>query len=177
MERLYEFCEEHLEEPVAVYDAAGTQTLSAGMLGKNALRMLDANLAAAVEHKNVLICGGNKAFQAYINKPVYSPANGIFEKSYWLYQMQWFATHCSFRNLNDAADEWRFNNDPTSLSEYIEEHGFGGSLWVCKEEFGQSEYRDYFYMRDLLNEEDFLKYLSDVCKTETSNLESKGGNS
>ena len=51
---------------------------------------------------------------------------------------------------------------PSCLEEYIDEHGYGGECYVCFEEFLGAEYQDQEYMKELLTEEEYVKYCEDI---------------
>ncbi len=49
--------------------------------------------------------------------------------------------------------------EPVCFEEYIDENGVGGECYVCFDEFLETEYQDMEYMKKLLSEEEFQKYL------------------
>ena len=61
-----------------------------------------------------------------------------------------------FANLVDKTSDYTF-------SDYIEEFGYDGDLYVCYEEFCDTEYHDKEYMCSLLDNEDLITmYYKDV---------------
>lgn len=94
----------------------------------------------------------------------------VFEKKcYEAYKLRWMIAHGEtlkelFYTISDIAAEsvedhatitaTSENNTKALLSEahntFIMETGFDGSLWVCLEEFLQTEFRDHGYMMSLI---------------------------
>lgn len=84
------------------------------------------------------------------------------------YQWHWLMIHgWTIEDLSFIADDW-FNvrcADPKNdspLSDFIFEHGINGSLWVCFDEFMETEYLDNEFMRILLSEIEYKLYCQDI---------------
>ena len=89
-----------------------------------------------------------------LNKP--NPSISRF--AYDLYKQDWIDTHTNSKMRLDAVRNYRgyvlecikegFEID--SFEEWIEEVGYGGSIYVCYEEFCDAEYHDKDYICRLL---------------------------
>ena len=94
----------------------------------------------------------------------------ISQIAYKKYKRDWFENHVSIHLLHETknnylsykqdCDELGFESD--TFSEYIEENGFGGMLWVCFDEFLNAEYADKGYMEALLTSEQYKAYQLDM---------------
>ncbi|MCD8082212.1 MAG: hypothetical protein LUE86_01475 [Clostridiales bacterium] len=85
----------------------------------------------------------------------------IKDIAYLKYQLDWIVSHGFFiSDLSELAFEWAHSMDSNNISfeEYLEEHGFGGELWACREEFLETEYRDLAYMQRLLTPGEYEEY-------------------
>lgn len=92
----------------------------------------------------------------------------IKDVAYRKYQWHWLISHdYNIGNLDDIASDWfneRLSNpkDDGSLSDYILEHGFNGSIWACYDEFMDVEYQDAAYMKSLLSNKEYADYCKDT---------------
>lgn len=92
----------------------------------------------------------------------------IKKKTYEKYQMHWMLAHgITIARINKEADVWLAEqkehlSDDEPFSDYLENNGFGGSLWVCYDEFLGCEYQNREYMRFLLAEDEWERYLEDI---------------
>ena len=94
----------------------------------------------------------------------------ISDIAYARYQFDWMISHgYTIDSLCDVADEWRcecisgittcqLDVFPPTFSDYLFEHGFGGEIWACYDEFLQAEYLDAKYMNAILNEDEYKAY-------------------
>lgn len=90
------------------------------------------------------------------------------ERCYEAYKLQWMLSHGNtvtelFNTMTDIAIETVEENPMDAATDesstkslmrnarktFVSEMGFDGSLWVCKEEFLQSEFKDVEYMHQL----------------------------
>lgn len=94
----------------------------------------------------------------------------IRELAYTIYKINWMR-HISAEQMSDIVkdyfDECQSLRDEgimpdQTLDEYIEERGFSGQIYVCFDEFMQSEYKDREYIQSLLSESQFKQYLDDI---------------
>ena len=82
----------------------------------------------------------------------------ISKVAYQRYKDDWIATHTSESDRRQAQAEYleyqeecnRLDQEADSFDEWIEDVGYGGSIYVCYDEFCDIEYHDKAYMRDLL---------------------------
>ena len=90
---------------------------------------------------------------------------GIRELCYELYKIDWKHSHGITMDIEMDALKNYFVEDNGSLmySEYLEEVGYNGMLYVCFDEFCNEEYRNILYICRLLDNEDLiLQYYIDV---------------
>ena len=91
----------------------------------------------------------------------------VRRKAYSMYQMDWMLRHgITLAGIDEVVSELfhlkaQDPEDKTTFSEYIEEYGFSGMIWVCFEEFLECEYQDASYIKMLLSEADYAVYLQD----------------
>lgn len=97
----------------------------------------------------------------------------IQEIAYAKYQLDWMSQHgFSLQDLMQELHEYQYT-DPENfdmISEPVDEifagwedeTGFSGELWVCFNEFLDAEYQDAEYMKYLLSDSEYAKYLEDV---------------
>ncbi len=76
---------------------------------------------------------------------------------YELYKGDWKVHHGIFRQQEvDALKEYykycQETEQPRTFEEWLEEFGYNGELFVCKEEFLNNEYQDEVYVKGLLND-------------------------
>ncbi|HAU85699.1 MAG TPA: hypothetical protein DCW90_09390 [Lachnospiraceae bacterium] len=65
------------------------------------------------------------------------------KKAYERYKLQWMADHeVTIEDIGNLANDWKNEGGEESFSDYIEEYGFAGSIWVCYEEFLDCEYKE-----------------------------------
>lgn len=90
--------------------------------------------------------------------------------AYEKYQLDWMMQHGhSVAELLDILRKAIEENDMYDITantanfaeEYLEDHGFGGEMYVCYDEFLHSEYTDVKYMQGLLTKKEFLEYLKE----------------
>ncbi len=77
---------------------------------------------------------------------------------YELYKGDWKLHHGIFRQQEvDALKEYyrycREAEQPCTFEKWLEEFGYDGELFACKEEFLLCEYQDEAYVKRLLNDE------------------------
>lgn len=85
--------------------------------------------------------------------------------AYRKYQWDWLSSQgYSVEDLFELTKEWFEDNfeffstpdgDPQSFSEWFFDNGFGGAIYVCKDEFLGAEFQDYSYMKYLLSADEF----------------------
>lgn len=89
----------------------------------------------------------------------------ILKACYEIYKVDWKRTHVTpeeeaaeREEYEDALAEAKEFDDadfadlyPT-FDAWVDEHGYGGSLWVCRAEFEECEFRDPAYMESLLTD-------------------------
>ena len=99
----------------------------------------------------------------------------IKNKAYQLYKFDWLASHgytmedviykvisildeCDFdfKNFNLSG------NDAKYVLDLLEETGFNGEIYACYSEFLNNEFQDKEYIRRLLNDTDYQKYLTEA---------------
>lgn len=91
----------------------------------------------------------------------------IRKRAYDRYLHDWMVSRgISIADINSATQAWMNecseNEDyDISFSEFLFEHGFGGSSWVSFEEFLGAEYLMEDYMRNILTDDEFSQYLLD----------------
>lgn len=94
-----------------------------------------------------------------IPEPYPEEPSMIARLAYELYKEAW-VQNISPKTIQNTKAEYGkafVNGDfDGSLSEYINEYGYGGQLYVCLDEFLNAEYRDTEYMKEL-----FAMYLTD----------------
>ena len=87
---------------------------------------------------------------------------------YELYKIDWKHFHMitKEREMNSIKDyyEGLIDNDSEyTYEDYIEEFGYDGELYVCFEEFCDTEYYDVDYMRTLLDNDKLINiYHEDI---------------
>lgn len=77
---------------------------------------------------------------------------------YELYKGDWKIHHCIFRQqeVNALKEHYKYcreTKQPCIFEKWLEEFGYDGELFVCKEEFLTNEYQDEVYVKRLLNDE------------------------
>ena len=89
---------------------------------------------------------------------------------YELYKGDWKINHGIFRQqeVNALKEYYRYCQEAEQVftfEEWLEEFGYCGELFVCKEEFLTNEYLDKSYVKRLLDSDDlFQQYLKDISK-------------
>lgn len=90
----------------------------------------------------------------------------IKELAYTLYKLDWMRriSYDMKRDfvLNYYIDSKIVPSSSATLQETLEEFGFDGELYVCYEEFLESEYLDKEYIEILLPREQYKEYLKDI---------------
>lgn len=105
---------------------------------------------------------------AFDHSPLYQILNDIRQTAYEKYQHDWMISHGIDEKAVDKtvkeyiADISEDNDLDTPFSEWLFDHGFGGSIWVCYDEFLNVEYRDSSYMKRLLSTREYPVYLADM---------------
>lgn len=93
----------------------------------------------------------------------------IKELCYELYKIDWKQNHgitlkFEEENLIDYFEGYHlleFDEDYT-YNQFIEDYGYQGILYVCYDEFLDNEYTDKDYIKSLLPEALYQKYLKDI---------------
>lgn len=85
--------------------------------------------------------------------------------AYEKYKLDWMTKHG--KTIDDLICELSLsqqdspNKSIASLFRNWEfDRGFNGEIWVCFDEFLESEYQDEYYMRSLLNDAEWDEYAS-----------------
>lgn len=104
---------------------------------------------------------------AFQNSVLSDEIRNIRTTAYEKYQHDWMISQgIGEEALDKAVQDYildtKENNHETAFSEWLFEHGFGGSIWVCYDEFLGAEYQDQEYMAYLLTEDEYEKYLADI---------------
>jgi hypothetical protein len=97
----------------------------------------------------------------------------ISKLCYELYKIGWKQYHIDIeRERKSIKDYYEFlmeeDNEDVNVftytyNDYLEEFGYDGELYVCYEEFCETEYLEEDYIRVLLNDESLLKmYYEDI---------------
>lgn len=92
----------------------------------------------------------------------------IKERSYEKYQMHWMFSHgITVADIGRRAEKWRIEKEEyaymcRSFPDFLNEIGINGSIWACYDEFLKNEYMDRAFMHQLLTEEEWKEYLSDI---------------
>lgn len=102
----------------------------------------------------------------------------LLDIAYQKYQTEWMSRH-NFSlmdlivSLNDYLKDYESENTPMTediipqiFTEWQQNAGFAGQLWVCKEEFEQTEFQDNAYMKQILSPEEFHVWMA-LCEQET----------
>lgn len=83
--------------------------------------------------------------------------------AYEKYRLDWMIAHG--HSLTELLRDLEFlsREDPdcnllTLFENWEYDNGFGGELWVCYDEFLESEYKDESYMKELLTEDEYELY-------------------
>lgn len=99
--------------------------------------------------------------------------------AYGKYQLDWMMRHgyilqdviCGLEACRKEMDERGSYNLPSLFIDWKEDMGFYGDLWVSRDEFMDGEYRDKGYMRSILTDDEFRKYLDDIGEGSVTFLE------
>lgn len=91
----------------------------------------------------------------------------IKEIAYERYKLDWLMRHgYTLVDLMNELDKMQEENPNDSVSQLFVDweygFGFGSEIWVCFDEFIDSEYQDKSYMKQLLNWEEYEKYEEDM---------------
>lgn len=92
----------------------------------------------------------------------------IKEIAYQKYKLDWMISHGMtlddlLQQLNDYRNESDYGKEQdflTLLREWEYERGFGGELYVCFNEFLETEFLDKDYMLDLLSDKEYCDYIN-----------------
>lgn len=102
---------------------------------------------------------------AFQNSVLFHCFQNIRQTAYEKYQHDWrISHHIDEKVVNQTIQEYVSNiaEDEVPFSEWLFERGFGGSIWVCFNEFLGAEYQDKEYMKTLLTEEEYQMYETDI---------------
>lgn len=93
----------------------------------------------------------------------------IKKTAYELYKIDWVNTHITAKEKIEVLRDFYLGlvDDELiySFEDYLEEFGYFGKLYVCFEEFCETEYLMEDYMKELLKEEALIKlYLDDIAE-------------
>lgn len=89
---------------------------------------------------------------------------------YELYKIDWKHSHMITKEREMDSIKGYYeglvdNDSEYTYEDYIEEFGYGGELYVCYEEFCNTEYYDVDYMRALLDDDELINiYHEDIEK-------------
>lgn len=91
----------------------------------------------------------------------------IKQIAYEKYKLDWLLMHGrTLTDLIKELDTLQEENPDDSVSQLFADweydFGFGSEIWVCYQEFLDSEYQDEGYMRQLLNWKEYEKYKEDI---------------
>lgn len=91
--------------------------------------------------------------------------------AYSRYQLHWLCTHkvslhdiCKV--LANCANDSFADVTPQDFENEIANTEFDFGIFVCFEEFLESEYKNASYIRTLLNDEEYIEYLKDTDEEE-----------
>lgn len=104
---------------------------------------------------------------AFKNSILFDAFSDIRQTAYEKYQHDWMISHGIGEDAFDKAvqeyiSDTKEDCPEMAFSEWLFEHGFGGFIWACYDEFLGAEYQDKEYMEHLLTEEEYEKYLADI---------------
>lgn len=94
----------------------------------------------------------------------------IRDLAYEMYKGDWKIHHGIFRHQETAAlkEYYRYCQEVEKLytfEEWLQEFGYNGELYACKEEFVANEYRAAAYIKWLLDDDELFKqYQKDLKK-------------
>lgn len=82
---------------------------------------------------------------------------------YELYKVDWKRSHnITAEKEMEAIRDYFFGlvdaYDVYTYEDYLNDFGYDGELYVCYEEFLENEYQDEEYMREILDDVEFIKY-------------------
>lgn len=104
---------------------------------------------------------------AFDNSPLFQTLKDIRQIAYEKYQHDWMISHDIDEKVMDKTMQEYIADtvgEEVPFSEWLFDHGFGGSLWVCYDEFLNAEYRDNAYMEYLLSNKEYQIYQADIRK-------------
>lgn len=89
---------------------------------------------------------------------------------YELYKMEWERFHIMYDfKMAIIKEYFKWNalqEDKYTFTEYIDEFGFDGEVYVCYEEFLDNEYLDKDYICELLKDKELINlYYKDITET------------
>lgn len=102
---------------------------------------------------------------AFDNSPLFQTLKDIRQIAYEKYQHDWMISHDIDEKVMDKTMQEYIADtvgEEVPFSEWLFDHGFGGSLWVCYDEFLNAEYRDNAYMEYLLSNKEYQIYQADI---------------
>ena len=102
---------------------------------------------------------------AFDNSPLFQTLKDIRQIAYEKYQHDWMISHDIDEKVMDKTMQEYIADtagEEVPFSEWLFDHGFGGSLWGCYDEFLNAEYRDNDYMEYLLSNKEYQIYQADI---------------
>lgn len=102
---------------------------------------------------------------AFDNSPLFQTLKDIRQIAYEKYQHDWMISHDIDEKVMDKTMQEYIADtagEEVPFSEWLFDHGFGGSLWACYDEFLNAEYRDNTYMEYLLSNKEYQVYQADI---------------
>ena len=88
-------------------------------------------------------------------------SNGISLKDAFNVLREGYTQGCADGDIDGGTSCY---DDFNYIETYFEEQGFNGSIFVCYDEFINTEYGMAAYMKDLLTEREYLEYLADPLR-------------
>ena len=89
---------------------------------------------------------------------------------YELYKIDWKHSHITKEREMDSIKDYYEglvdNDSEYTYEDYIEEFGYNGELYVCFEEFCDTEYYDVDYMHTLLDNDKLINIYHEDIKEE-----------
>lgn len=83
----------------------------------------------------------------------------LFNRAYSKYQLDWMSRRGYTLDMLMAGVQEQLDEEDTDVaaafSQFVDDSGFSGSMWACRQEFGECEWKDREYMSVLLCKDDF----------------------
>lgn len=118
-----------------------------------------------VEGVNDVIDEAANFVSAFQNSVLFHCFQNIRQTAYKKYQHNWMISHhIDEKVMDQTIQEYVADiaEDEVPFSEWLFERGFGGSIWVCLNEFLETEYQDKEYMKTLLTDDEYQLYEVDI---------------